>query len=115
VKIIDVVSPERINKAPDKTIVLLSSGNFTEQGHVVKYVCLNLYIQKKDEKLGPYSLITAYVETDKGEIEITYDEGYRGNNALEESASFLTTHLGISSLILRSVMQLKNIQHTSQD
>jgi|SRR5438445_8738028 len=114
VKVIDVVSPERINKAPDKTIVLLSSGIFVEQGYAVKHVCLNLYIQKKDKKLGPYSLITAYVETDKGEIEITYDEGYRGNNALEETASFLTTHLGISSLILRSVMQLKNTQQTSK-
>ncbi len=107
-KVIDVVSPERINKAPDKTIILLSSGNFVEQGFVVRNVHLNLYIQKKDENLGPYSLITAWVETDKGEIEITYDEGYRGEKALEETASFLTSHLGISSLILRSVMQLKN-------
>jgi len=113
VKVIDVVSPERINKVPDKTIILLSSGNFIEQGYVVKNIHLNLYIQNKDEKLGPYSLITAYLETDKGEIEIAYDEGYRGNNALEETASFLTTHLGISSLILRSVMQLKNAQQTS--
>ncbi len=113
VKVIDVVRPERINKTPDKTIVLLSSGNFIEQGYVVKNIHLNLYIQNKDEKLGPYSLITAYIETDKGEIEITYDEGYRGNNALEETASFLTAHLGISSLILRSVMQLKNAQQTS--
>lgn len=109
-KVIDVVTPERINRVPDKTIILLSSGNFSEQGHVVKNVHLNLYIQNKDENLGPYSLITAYIETDKGEIEITYDEGYRGNNALDEAASFLTTHLGISSLILRSVMQLKNTQ-----
>jgi hypothetical protein len=106
VKVVDVASPERINKVPDKTIVLLSSGNFIEQGHVVKNIYLNLYIQNKDEKLGPYSLITAYLETDKGEIEMTYDEGYRGKNALEEAASFLTTHLGISSLILRSVMEL---------
>jgi len=115
VKVIDVVSPERINKVPDKTIILLSSGNFVEQGYVVKNIHLNLYIQKKDEKLGPYSLITAYIETDKGEIEITYDEGYRGNNALEETASFLIAHIGISSLILRSIMQLKNAQQTSND
>lgn len=109
-KIIDVVNSERINRAPDKTISLISSGNFIEQGYVVKNVRLNLYIQNKDVNLGPYSLITAHVETDKGEIEITYDEGYRGNNALEETASFLTEYLGMSSLILRSVMQLKNAQ-----
>ena len=105
---VDVISPERVNRAPDKTIVLLSSGNFLEQGFIVKSVQLNLYIQKKDKKMGPYSLITSYVETDKGEIEMTYDEGYKGEKVLEETAGFLTSHLGISSLILRSVLQLKS-------
>jgi hypothetical protein len=105
-KIIEVSDPERINRAPDKTIVLMSDGNFLERGHVVKSVALNLYIQKKNDTLGPYSLITALVETDKGSIELTYDEGWRGVNALEEGAAFLTSHLGISGLILRSVIQL---------
>ena len=107
-KVVDVISPERVNRAPDKTIVLLSSGNFVEQGFTVKRVQLNLYIQKKDQKMGPYSLITSYVETDRGEIEMTYDEGYKGESVLEETAGFLTSHLGISSLILRSVIQLKS-------
>ena len=107
-KVVDVISPERVNRAPDKTIVLLSSGSFVEQGLVVKRVQLNLYIQKKDVRLGPYSLITSYVETDKGEVEMTYDEGYKGEKVLEETAGFLTSHLGISSLILRSVIQLKS-------
>lgn len=105
-KIIDVADPERIDTIPNKTIVLMSGGKFLEKGHVVKNVSLNLYIQKKDEKLGPYSLITALVETDKGVIEMTYDEGFRGINALEEAAAFLTSHLGLSGLILRSVIQL---------
>ena len=110
VKIIDVIDPQRINRAPDKTIVLMSSGKFVEQGHIVKNVYLNLYVQKKDMRLGPYSLITAFIETDKGSIEMTYDEGYRGQNALEVAASFLTSHLGISGLILRSIIQLENSQ-----
>jgi hypothetical protein len=105
-KVIEVSDPERIDKPSDKTIILMSGGNFLEQGHVVKSVSLNLYIQKKDNTLGPYSLITALVETDKGIIEMTYDEGWRGTNALEEAAAFLTSHLGISGLILRSVIQL---------
>jgi len=107
-RVVDVISPERVNRAPDKTIVLLSSGNFVEQGFTVKSVQLNLYIQKKDEKLGQYSLVTSHVETDKGEIEMTYDEGYKGDKVLEETAGFLTSHLGISGLILRSVLQLKS-------
>lgn len=106
--IIDVSNPKRIAKSPDKTIVLMSSGNFTQNGHEIKKVCLNLYLQGTDPNLGSYSLLTAYVETDKGSIEMTYDEGYRGENALEEAAVFLTSHLGISGLIMRSVFQLEN-------
>ena len=105
-KIIEVADPHRINSIPDKTIILMSGGKFLERGHVVQNVSLNLYVQKKDEKLGPYSLMTALVETDKGVIEMTYDEGYRGEHALEEAAAFLTSHLGISGLILRSIIQL---------
>ncbi len=111
-RIIDVVDPTRIRKIPDKTIILMSSGNFIEQGYKIKDIHLNLYIQKKDPKLGPYSLLTAYVETDKGSIEITYDEGYRGENSLEEAAAFLTSHLGISGLILRSILQLNTLQQS---
>lgn len=108
VKIVDVADPGRINRTPDKTIVLMSNGKFVERGHTVINVNLNLYIQRKNEKLGPYSLLTAYVETNKGAIEMTYDEGYRGEHALEEAAAFLTSHLGISALILRSIIQLEN-------
>jgi hypothetical protein len=108
VKVVDVIDPKRVDRAPDKTIVLMSSGNFVERGYVVKKVHLNLYIQRKDPKLGVFSLLTAYVETDKGMIEMMYDEGYRGENALEEAAAFLTSHLGISALILRSIIQLEN-------
>ena len=106
-KVIDVVDSQRINRSPDKTVVLLSGGNFIEQGFIVKKLQLCLYLQKYDDKLGPYSLITVQIETDKGEIEMTYDEGYRGKNALEEAAGFLTANLGLSSLILRSILQLK--------
>ena len=105
-KVIEVSDPQRIDRLPDKTITLMSGGKFLEQGHVVQNISLNLYIQKKDEKLGPYSLMTALVETDKGVIEMTYDEGYRGEHALEEAAAFLTSHIGISGLILRSIIQL---------
>lgn len=79
-----------------------------ERGFRILSICLNLYLQKKDEKLGPYSLLTVCVETDKGAIEMTYDEGYRGEKALEEAAAFLTSHLGLSGIILRSVIQLEN-------
>ena len=53
-----------------------------------------------------YSLITSLIETDKGSVEMIYDEGYRGNDALETSNKFLTENLGVSGLILRSLIFL---------
>jgi len=36
-----------------------------------------------------------------------YDEGFRGENALEKATEFVTNNLGISSLVLRSIVSLK--------
>ena len=103
---IDISNPKRIDRNPDKIIELLSNGSVTEMGYVIKNIQLRLYIEKQDKKLGKYSLITSLVETDKGSVEMIYDEGYRGNNALETSSKFLTENLGISGLILRSLIFL---------
>jgi len=108
VKIIDVNDPKRIDRTPDKTISLISSGNFVEQGFIIKNLKLCLYTQKKDENLGLYSLITCLIETDKGDIEMTYDEGYMGPNALDDVASFLSSNIGLSGLILRSIIELRS-------
>ena len=105
-KYIDISNPKRVDRNPDKIIELLSSGSITERGYVIKNIQLRLYIEKYDKKLGQYSLITSLIETDKGSVEMIYDEGYRGNNALETSSKFLTENLGISSLILRSLIFL---------
>ena len=106
-KIIDLPNPERINREPDKIIDLLSSGKFSEQEFVIKSAQLRLYIEKIDDKLGPYSLITSLIETDKGSIEMMYEEGFRGKNSLEESSDFLQSNLGLSGLILRSIIALR--------
>ena len=93
-------------KGLDKIIELLSNGSITEKDYLIKNIQLRLYIEKYDKKLGKYSLITSFIETDKGSVEMIYDEGYRGNDALETSSKFLTENLGISSLILRSLIFL---------
>jgi hypothetical protein len=36
-----------------------------------------------------------------------YDEGYRGHNSLEAAKKFIISNLGISSLILRSIIALE--------
>jgi len=68
---------------------------------------LRLYNERTDEKLGVYSLITSFVETDKGSVEMIYNEGFRGEDSLLRAAKFLTSNLGISGLILRSIISLR--------
>jgi len=105
-KYIDIADSDRVNCSPDKIIQVLSDGTTVERGYKIKNIQLRLYTEKNDKKLGPYSLITSLVETDKGSVEMVYDEGFRGNNALERSSKFLTDNLGISGLILRSLIFL---------
>ena len=106
-KIIDIPNPKRVQRGPDQSVTLVSSGSFSEDGFLIKRVELRLYTQNIDEKLGPLSLITSLVETDKGSVEMIFDEGYRGENSLEKTKEFLISSLGISGLILRSLITLR--------
>ena len=107
-KIIDMTNPQRVNRDPDQVIVLMESGNFKEQGVIIKKISLRLFVEQNDSKLGNYSLITSLVESDQGDVEMIYDEGYRGENPLERAGSFLMNNLGLSSVILRSVIALQS-------
>ncbi|MCV0392332.1 MAG: hypothetical protein K5790_03440 [Nitrosopumilus sp.] len=106
-KIIDLYDPARVNRIPDEIHVLFSSGNFLQDGFTISKVELRLYNEREDEKLGTFCLITSFVETDKGSIEMIYDEGFRGNDPLLRASEFLKSNLGISGLILRSVISLR--------
>ena len=106
--IIDLYDPQRVNRDPDAVEVLVSLGNFVEQGFSVHTVELRLYLEKTDVLLGAYSLITSFVDTDKGSVEMIYDEGYRGNDSLKRTVQFLTSNLGISGIILRSIITLRD-------
>ncbi len=105
--IVDLHDPQRVNKTPDNIEVLLSSGNFVQDGFTISKVELRLYNERTDEKLGVYSLITSFVETNKGSVEMIYDEGFRGEEPLLRAAQFLTSNLGISGLVLRSIISLR--------
>ena len=105
--IVDLHDPQRVNRDPDNVEVLLSSGNFVQDEFKISKVELRLYTERTDEKLGDYSLITSFVETDKGSVEMIYDEGFRGEEPLLRAAKFLTSNLGISGLILRSIISLR--------
>jgi len=105
--IVDLHDPQRVNKTPNGVEILLSSGNFVQDGFTISKVELRLYNERTDEKLGVYSLITSFVETNKGSIEMIYDEGFRGEEPLLRAAKFLTSNLGISGLVLRSIISLR--------
>jgi len=97
-----------VNRKPDQIEILFSSGDFEEQGFLVKHVELRLYVEKNDDKLGPFSLITSFVQTNKGSVEMIYDEGYRGEDSLNRTVKFLVSNMGLSALILRSTISLKD-------
>ena len=69
--IVDLHDPKRVDGTPDEVNVLLSSGNFIQDEFKISKVELRLYSEQTDEKLGVFSLITSFVETDKGTVEIT--------------------------------------------
>jgi len=106
-KIIDLHNPQRVGKLPDDVEILMSSGNFVQDEFVISKVELRLYNERIDDKLGIFSLITSFVETDKGSVEMIYDEGFRGENPLKRTTEFLISNLGISGLILRSIICLR--------
>lgn len=105
--IVDLHDPARVDKTPDAVEVLFSSGNFLQDDFKISKVELRLYSEQTDEKLGVFSLITSFVETDKGSLEMIYDEGFRGENSLLRASEFLKSNLGISGLILRSIITLR--------
>jgi hypothetical protein len=105
--IVDLHKPKRVDKTPNAVEVLLSDGNFIQDDFKISRVELRLYSEQIDEKLGVFSLITSFVETDKGSVEMIYDEGFRGEDSLLRASKFLTSNLGISGLILRSVISLR--------
>ena len=106
-KIIDLYDPSRVDKIPDCIEVLFFSGDFVQDEYKISKVELRLYIERTDEKLGDYSLITSFVDTDKDSIEMIYDEGFRGDDSLSRAKDFLISNLGISGLILRSVIAMR--------
>ena len=107
-KFIDIPDSQRIEREPDNRNMIFADGKIMQDGVEIKQIELLEYKIKKDKILGEYSIITALVDTDQGQIEILYDEGYRGNDALTESTNLLIQNLGLSGLILRSLISLKN-------
>ena len=99
----DIPDPSRIDRIPDKSEEIFSSKNFTEQGLIIKKIEMRLYIEKENN-----CLITVFLESDKGEVEMLYNEMKYEENSLPNLTKFLTNQLGISSIITRTIIFLKS-------
>ena len=99
------VEPGRIRGPATKSQVLMS-GSIKNQGYAIKKIELRQYVERTDVKLGDYSLLTAIVDTDRGAVEMKYDEGFRGPDAFESAVTMLTQYAGLSSLINRALIAL---------
>lgn len=107
------VPPGRIaGREPDGVFHVLrgreGGAAFRAGGLAVTSIRLCEYVERPGGggRRGPYSLITAVVETDAGAAEMVYDEGYRGRGALEDAGRFLVGHLGASALVERAAVAL---------
>ena len=102
-QIIDVPDPQRVSGEPDDRKILLRLGNFIQDEFLVRHVELRLY---KAKTRNEDSLITSFVDTDKGSIEMLY-QTLHNDQSLEHVAEFLISQLGISALIVRSVIAIR--------
>ncbi len=109
--LIDMHDPRRVARKPDQNRILFSAQGYADE--IVQHefrisgVELRLYNEGVRRGSGPYSLITAFVETDKGSVEMVYDEGLRGDKPLQQAAELLVSNIGLAGLILRSIIALR--------
>jgi hypothetical protein len=101
------IDPGRTSRPPDGVKVLMAGGAQKNQGFIIDKVELRQYVERRDEQLGAYSLLTVVVETDRGTVEMKYDEGFRGPDALGSAATMLAQYVGLASLINRALIELQ--------
>lgn len=104
--IVDVPGTGRTSRPPDGAVTILE-GSYEVEGITVHLVELRQYIERRDD-LGAYSLITAMVRAGSHSIEMVYDEGYRGEDALDRAKEFLVSQMGVSGLVLRAVIAIRD-------
>lgn len=94
-----------LKKIPNRSITILSNVMY-DNIHFIEKLELLFYITNKHLTLGEYSILIINLETNKGNIIMKYDEGYRGYNAFENAIEILTHYNGLSSLINRALIEV---------
>jgi hypothetical protein len=107
IKVSDI-DRDRIKRNPDKSTILLTNVKVENQGYTIEHIEIRQYVEKIDPKLGPYSLLTIFIKTNKDIIEMKYDEGFRGNNAIDSAVTMLKQYVGFAPLINRVLIELQS-------
>ena len=96
----------RLSKEPIEKVVLFEGVTLSVDKVSIERVELRHYRERLDVQKGFYSLITVYLKSSKGEIELKFDEGFKGNDPLPELSLILMKYVGLESLINRLVIAL---------
>jgi hypothetical protein len=102
------VDCDRIKRNPDKSVVLLTNVKIENQGYIIEHIEIRQYIEKSDPTLGSYSLLTIFIKTNNDIVEMKYDEGFRGDNAIDSAVTMLKQYVGFASLINRILIELQS-------
>lgn len=94
----------RISGVPIDKAVLFESVSLSVDKVTIDRVELRQYLESLDQKKGIYSLITVYLKSSRGEMELKFDEGFKGKNPLPEISLILTKYIGLESLLNRLVL-----------
>lgn len=91
----------RISNAPIDKVVIFEGVSLSVDNISIERVELRQYLERSDKESGYYSLITVYLKSSKGEIELKFDEGFKGKDPLSEISLILMRYVGLESLINR--------------
>ena len=94
----------RISGVPIDKAVLFEGVSLSIDNVTIDRVELRQYLESLDQKKGIYSLITVYLKSSRGEMELKFDEGFKGKNPLPEISLILTKYIGLESLLNRLVL-----------
>jgi hypothetical protein len=107
IKVSDV-DCDRIKRNPDKSVVLLTNVKIENEGYIIEHIEIRQYIEKSDPTLGSYSLLTVFIKINNDIVEMKYDEGFRGDNAIDSAVTMLKQYVGFASLINRALIELQS-------
>lgn len=93
-------------KIPINSEILISNTKYNDN-YYLKEVRLDQYVERYDQKFGNYYLVILHIQTNKGNVSMKFDEGYREKYSFESMIELIKQFAGFSSLINRAIIELE--------